>query len=87
MERSHQEREDARQLLLEARQTDQVIELTLEPEEREPTIKLRYRAVAKEESLTIQFHIARRAHDTEPEGRDGDSRSTGCTGELRSHVA
>jgi fibronectin type 3 domain-containing protein len=56
--RVQQEREEARKLLREARTTNQVIELTLEPEERESTLKLRYRQVAKEEGLTVRFQTA-----------------------------
>jgi hypothetical protein len=57
-EHAQKEREDARQWLLEAKVNGQAIELSLGPDERDETIKARYRAIAKEEGVKIRFQTA-----------------------------
>lgn len=57
-EHAQKEREDARQWLRQAAEKDQAIELTLGPDERDETIKARYRAVAKEQGVKIRFQTA-----------------------------
>lgn len=52
------EREEARQWLQQAKEAGQAIELTLGPQERDETIKARYRAVAKEMQFKIRFQTA-----------------------------
>jgi len=56
--RNHLDWEEARAILHAARDADQAVELTLEPSERAETIKLHYRAVAKEEGLRLRFRTA-----------------------------
>ena len=52
------EREDARQWLREAKDAGRAIELSLGPNERDETVKARYRSVAKEEQFRIRFQTA-----------------------------
>ena len=68
--RTHQEREEARKILREARDSGQAIELTLEPEERESTLKLRYRQVAKEEELKLRFQTAQQRARRTRQGKE-----------------
>jgi len=64
------EREDARQLLRQARDTARAIELTLGLTERDETIKARYRIVAKEEDLKIRFQTATQRTYTNRKGKE-----------------
>jgi hypothetical protein len=52
------EREEARQWLRQAKETGRAIELVLGTNERDETIKARYRAVAREEQVKIRFQTA-----------------------------
>jgi hypothetical protein len=62
-EHVQKEREEARRLLRQARELDKAIMLTLPPQERDETIKARYRIVAKQEGLKIRFQtIAQRTY-------------------------
>src|SRR5579875_2739943 len=58
-EQAQKDREEARQLLIQARKSGKVIELTLGPEERDETIKGRFRAAAKIEQLKLRFQTAK----------------------------
>jgi len=53
------ERAQIRALLQQAGATGMVIELALNPDERDETVKMHYRAVAKETGATIRFQTAR----------------------------
>ena len=53
------ERAQIRDLLQQARETGKVIELALGAEERDETVKMHYRAAAKESGDTIRFQTAR----------------------------
>jgi len=57
-EHVQKEREEARQWLRQAKESGRVVELTLGPNERDETIKARYRGVAKEEEVKIRFQTA-----------------------------
>ena len=57
-ENIQREREDARNYLRQAKETGRAIELTLGSEERDETIKARYRSVAREEQLKIRFQTS-----------------------------
>jgi len=52
------EKEEARQWLRQARESGRAIELTLGSNERDETVKARYRIVAKEEKVRIRFQTA-----------------------------
>lgn len=52
------DREEARQWLEQAKEVGRAIELTLGPDERDETIKARYRAVAKDLQYKIRFQTA-----------------------------
>jgi hypothetical protein len=49
----------AKDLLYQAVKAGQVIELTLDPDERPETIKVRYRSVANAFGYTVRFHTRR----------------------------
>ena len=53
------ERARIRDLLRQAGAPGRVIELALDPDERDETVKMRYRAVAKETGATTRFQTAR----------------------------
>ncbi len=57
-EHAQKEREDARQWLHQAKDEGRALELTLGPDERDETIKARYRTIAKEEGVKIRFQTA-----------------------------
>lgn len=57
-EHVQREKEDARTWLRQARETGRAIELTLAPDERDETIKARFRTVAKEEQCKIRFQTS-----------------------------
>ena len=57
-EHAQKEREEARQWLRQAVEQNQAIELTLGQDERDETIKARYRAIAKELGTRIRFQTA-----------------------------
>jgi hypothetical protein len=57
-EHAQKEREDARTWLRQAQESGKPIELTLAPNERDETIKARFRTVAKEEHLKIRFQTS-----------------------------
>jgi hypothetical protein len=62
-EHVQREREEARRLLRQARDQDKAIVLTLPPQERDETIKARYRVVAKQEGIKIRFQtLAQRTY-------------------------
>jgi|SRR6185437_3787935 hypothetical protein len=62
------QREEARQWLKEARETGKAVELTLDPRERDETVKNRYRLVAKSEGWKLRFHTASRRNRTNRKG-------------------
>jgi hypothetical protein len=53
------ERAQARDQIREACESGKLIELTLDPDERAPTIRLRYQAVARELGYAVRFQTAR----------------------------
>ena len=62
------QREEARQWLREARESGKAIELTLDPKERDETVKNRYRMVAKSEGWKVRFHTGSRRSHTNRKG-------------------
>jgi hypothetical protein len=69
-EHAQKEREDARAWLRQARETGKAIELTLGPNERDETIKARFRTVAKEEQLKIRFQTSSQRTYRNRKGKD-----------------
>jgi len=65
-----QERVQIRDLLQQARESGKVIELALAAEERDETVKMHYRAVAKETGDTIRFQTAQSRPYRNGRGRD-----------------
>ncbi len=57
-EHVQRQREEARRWLKQAKDGGRAIELTLGANERDETVKARYRAAAKEEDLKIRFQTA-----------------------------
>ena len=57
-EHVQREREEARTWLRQAKESGRAVELTLGPQERDETVKARYRIVAKEEDVKIRFSTA-----------------------------
>ena len=65
-----QERAQIRDLLQQARESGKVIELALSTEERDETVKMHYRAIAKETGDAIRFQTARSRSYRNSRGRD-----------------
>ena len=64
------EREEARQWLQQAKEAGQALKLTLGPQERDETIKARYRAVAKDMQFKIRFQTAAQRAYTNRSGKE-----------------
>lgn len=69
-EHVQKEREEARRLLRQARDLDKAIMLTLPQQERDETIKARYRIVAKQEGLKIRFQTISQRTYRNRKGKD-----------------
>ncbi len=69
-EHVRREREEARNLLRQARTSSKVIELTLGQDERDETVKSRYRIVAREEGVKVRFQTAAQRTYRNRKGRE-----------------
>ena len=69
-EHVRREREEARTLLRQARTSSKVIELTLGEDERDETIKSRYRIVAREEGVKVRFQTGAQRTYRNRKGRE-----------------
>jgi len=67
-EHVQKEREEARAWLRKAKAGDKALELTLSPEERDETVKNRYRIIAKDEGLKVRFHTGSERQYTNRKG-------------------
>ena len=66
-----QERAQIRDLLRRAGEGGKVIELALDPDERDETVKMQYRAVAREIGARLRFQTARHRPYLNRAGREG----------------
>jgi leucyl-tRNA synthetase len=62
------QRDEARQWMMDARESGKAVELTLDPKERDETVKNRYRLVAKSEGWKLRFHTSSRRSHTNRKG-------------------
>jgi hypothetical protein len=69
-EHVQKQREEARQWLRQAKESGRAVEMTLGPNERDETIKARYRGVAKEEDVKIRFQTAAYRSYTNRKGKE-----------------
>lgn len=65
-----EERWQIRELLTQAGASEQAIELTLAPDERDETVKLRYRGVARDMGYGIQFQTGRQRSYLNRKGKE-----------------
>lgn len=67
-EHVQKQREEARSWLRQAREGGKALELTLSLQERDETVKNRYRLVAKDEGVKVRFHTASQRQHTNRKG-------------------
>jgi hypothetical protein len=68
-EHVREEQAQARSWLVQARDTGQALELVLAANERDETVKARYRIIAREENLKIRFQTGTTRAYTNRKGR------------------
>ena len=67
-EQVQKQREEARNWLKQAKDGGKALELTLSPQERDETVKNRYRLVAKDEGWKVRFYTASQRQHTNRKG-------------------